>query len=197
MINNNQFSQFILLTESYTPSQSNVATMGNADVLELLIPQLLNTNQFKNKAITALHQVDHYMLQETEEVCSRLTLFCQQVNADEGCEVRFNQFNSDPTLNSNTLKDQKLLHLIRADKWLKGAFTWLQPNYIALAHSLELQAFSKTYQQCIEQALDTYRHFEQRNQGIDLTFVYKDNKMSLLLESPVSKYTLLCVDSHS
>ena len=93
-------------------------------------------------------------------------------------------------INHLTPTHQKLLDQINQDKWLFGAFAWLQPNYIALAHSIELLSFSRAYQYSGERALEIYKHFDFHDNGLEFSLLYQQGNVQAILESPVSVYTV-------
>jgi hypothetical protein len=175
---------------------SKKTTLGSSPVLDDLLPELSvwQTGGIRHKQ--TLERIDAYMLQETRQIIKRVhRFFSRLVLTDStGFNIKLQTAGSRTTLViTGALEEkEKLTQLINQDSWLTGAFTWLCPNYNALAHSQELITFSYLYEKDRHQALHQYRHFGQTEQGMRcyLACNIEDGELRLTwcLQSPKTVY---------
>lgn len=188
-------SSHIVLQPQHLPAinpSAEASHLGNQAVLATLMPLLAAEPQPIGKAQLSLNNVDAYMLEETEILLTRLGKFCQQLSLP--VSSRFNIVHHGQTLSINVATDKltALLHKASKDPWLNGAFDWLIPNYIALAHSQELLQFSYAYEKSRTDALAQFQHFNEQNQGFECYVSCQIRpqhvQLSWCLESPYAIY---------
>ncbi|WP_166422334.1 hypothetical protein [Paraglaciecola sp. 20A4] len=169
-------------------------TIGAADILHQLLPKLcVNESRAQYQPITGL---DHYMRQETEHLLARIETHCEMVL--EAMSV--NTIGREtPTFTLRYTNDkcqldgqypQGLLKKLNQDSWLMDAFAWLLPNYLTLVHSLELVAFSYIYKRSRSKATKTYRHFDNKNNGLVVSVTFATGKAQWNITSPINVYHL-------
>jgi hypothetical protein len=171
-------------------------TLASSPVLDYLLPKLSvwQTGEIRYKQ--TLEKIDAYMLQETRLILKRVRSFCSNLELIDstGFNIKLQTADSRTTLViTGALEEkEKLTQLINQDSWLTGAFTWLCPNYNALAHSQELITFSYLYEKDRHQALQQYRHFGQTEQGMRCYLACNIEKGKLrltwCLQSPKTVY---------
>lgn len=166
--------------------------MANAQVLELLLPQLVIQPA---KAYRSLEPADPYMLQETTELCSRLEGFCQRLNIRNNVEIRLNTYSGQLQTIADPQVSQTLLQLMQSDPWLPGAFRWLQPNYLMLAQSQELLAFSSVYQQSTTLAMAKFQHLALADSGMTCSLILEKGEISLVVESALHIYKISTIST--
>jgi hypothetical protein len=159
--------------------------LGNADVFHMLLPKLDGDSTKKQQP---LQKVDHYMLEETHELYSRLSRFCEQLQISRDTEFkvarRGNQLQIIGQFNHRDMLNQ----MINADLWFVDSFKWLQPNYSSLAHSFELVEFSQQYEQSPGEAIRRYSHFDLADKGLAFALKYAGGAVNAQVESPLNLY---------
>lgn len=179
----------ILIEHALQPNSLNMhrITTGRAAVLDKLMPTLSLTRSLR--ATCFLSQVDDYMLLETQQLLQGLLAYYRQLGLKEGEYIL--EFERQRLVIKNNLGELTTLSAqVNSDKWSMGAFSWLQPNYLGLIHSLELKQFAQCYQQNKTQAIDQYCHFELPNNGLSCKLIYHADSLTLCWESPQHRYYL-------
>lgn len=161
------------------------STLANAPVLELLLPQLVVSYAKQTKELA---HVDGYMLQETRELYTRIEGLCQRLNIHTSLEIQLDMHTGQLKVVGDIQDSQPLQQLIHNDTWLAGAFAWLHPNYLMLAQSQELLAFSKTYEQSTTLALAKYHHLALPESGMACCLILREGKLNLVVESALHIY---------
>jgi hypothetical protein len=163
--------------------------LANSPVLDYLMPRLSVWQTNGHKRRQRLENIDPYMLQETEQLLERVGTFCLRLGLCESTTFNIKQAKPALRISGQFAQKPQLGELVDQDRWISGAFNWLHGNYSALAHSQELISFSDAYKKDRHQALGQYKHFEQRNQGMDCyvncCLAEGKAKLSWVVESPV------------
>lgn len=166
------------------------STMANSPVLDKLMPQLAMPQLPTLKPRLLLQSIDPYMLQETQQLITRISEHIVEKNLPDHTQLKIRL--KEGKLHLTGKAPQQLHNLLGQDSWLASTFAWLLPNYIGLTHSQEMLRFSYAYEIDRQQAIDTYRHFEQIDQGLDcyLKIMFGQNKplLHLCIESPMAVY---------
>jgi hypothetical protein len=150
--------------------QSKKSVLASSPVLDYLLPELSIWQTGEVRQVQTLDNIDAYMLEETRRILKRINSICCSLALTDA--TRFNiklqaSGSNNALLITGAFEEKiQLTKLINKDSWLTGAFDWLCPNYIALAHSQELSNFSYLYEKNRHQALHQYRHFSQNEQGM-------------------------------
>jgi hypothetical protein len=158
---------------------------GNADVLEMLLPKLHGVSAKKQQP---LQKVDHYMLEETHELYSRLRRFCDQLKISRDTQFKVARCGNQLQVIGDFNRRHMLSQLVNQDLWFVDSFKWLQPNYSSLAHSFELVEFSEQYQLSPDDAMEKYSHFDMADKGLAFALKYVDGTVNAQVESPVNLY---------
>jgi hypothetical protein len=160
-------------------------TLANSQVLELLLPQLVVPRAKQARVLT---NVDDYMLQETRELYVRIGDLCQRLNIHNSLKIQLDTHTGQIEVIGDTQYARHLQQLIQVDPWLPGAFAWLHPNYLMLAQSQELLAFSKAYQQSTTLALAKYHHLALPENGMTCCLRLAEGEIDLVVESALHIY---------
>ena len=166
------------------------SSLASAQVLEFLLPQLVEQGPGQAKQYKMLAGVDHYMLQETTELISRLGRLHRSLNIEGNTEIHLNCINGKVEIRGDSQACQTLAAHINSDSWLPGALGWLHPNYLMLAQSLEISDYSWVYQQSPGLAIRQYPHLAWPDKGIRCYLQQQAGKVRLRLESPLNIYHL-------
>lgn len=173
------------------PARTKVA---NSPVVDFLLPQLsaCQTSVFKGQEL--LENIDFYMLQETEELLKRISNFCLHLGLPDLRTFNIKLAAPALAISGNFDEKKQLDKLVNQDPWIRNTFNWLHANYTALAYSQELLRFSFAYEKNRQQALIEFKHFEQRNQGMDCYVNCSVENgiptLALNIESPLMVYHL-------
>jgi hypothetical protein len=168
--------------------------LANSPVLDYLLPQLSvwQTNRLKPQQL--LENIDAYMLEETQELLNRVGAFCLKLELSESTTFDIKLLKSALFISGQFEQKVQLGKLVNQDRWISGAFSWLNGNYSALAHSQELLRFSYAYKKNRQQAIGEYKHFESVNQGMDCYLSYRfengKSRLTWVIESPTVIYHL-------
>ncbi|PKG97514.1 hypothetical protein [Paraglaciecola sp. MB-3u-78] len=166
------------------------STMANSQVLDFLLPQLFSQHLKPTKQHKMLENVDDYMLQETKEVYARINSFCQRLGINVQLEIRLNPIGDELQVFGESQHCKTLSEFINSDHWLKGALSWLQPNYLMLAQSLEMISFSHAYKHSPSHALGEFGYVDQVNNAMEFYLKCGNCPVELVTESPLHIYTL-------
>jgi hypothetical protein len=164
--------------------------MANAQALDFLLPQLVSQHLKPTKQHKLLENVDDYMLQETKEVYARINSFCQRLGINVQLEIRLDPIGDELQVFGEFQHCKTLGAFINSDHWLKGALSWLQPNYLMLAQSLEMISFSHAYKHSPSHALGKFGYVDQVNNTMELYLKCGNCPVELVTESPLHIYTL-------
>jgi len=192
-------SQIIINSLNAPPRQlTKERAFANSPVLDTLLPELSvwQTCEVRQKQI--LENIDTYMLEETRLILKRFRSFCSSLVLTDTTrfKIKLQASGSNSALLITGAFDEreKLSKLINQDSWLTGAFNWLCPNYIALAHSQELSSFSYAYERDRQHALRQYKHINQTEQGMSCYLACNieegEPRLTWCLESPKISYIL-------
>jgi hypothetical protein len=169
-----------------------VAQVGNADVFEALLPQMFGNSTRFSKKQQVLEKVDHYMLQETQELYRRLQRFCLTLEIAQNVEFKVKRMSDGLSDGLQVIGDftgrEALTQAINSDYWFVDSFKWLQPNYTSLAHSFEMLEFSYVYEQSPKRAARTYGHFSRADKGMDFVLSHAQGRVNAQVESPLNLY---------
>ena len=163
------------------------AKLGNAPILAAVFPQLTITQQTAHKALHILSPADDFMLQETAELLSQLQQKCQQFGIAED-EFTLSLQGQKLALSSNLAQHQNLASSLQQDKGFIDKFSWLQPNYLALANSLEWLNFADVYEVSRAQANQRFVHLQQNNYGLQCYLRKQGKHVDFVLESPINLF---------
>jgi hypothetical protein len=170
------------------------SSLANSAVLEKLLPQLSIWQKNTVKKPQMLEKIDPYMLEETQILLKRISQFCSQSGVADASSFKIKLGAAGLQITGPCAEKDLLGNLINQDSWIHGAFNWLHPNYVGLAHSQELLSFSCAYEKNRSGSLEKYRHFTQHNQGLDcyITCEVEEGqpKLTWCLESPVAIYQI-------
>lgn len=180
-------TQIVLTTKLAAQLQPQFTGLwGAQDVLARLLPQLVSHGIDKKQQ--PLQKVDHYMLEETEELYRRLRRFCQLLEIDDNIEFKVARGHQGLQIIGEFAARNKLTELINNDRWFVGSFQWLQPNYTSLAHSFEMLEFSYAYEHSPAIAAQKYAHFDQSDKGMAFTLSHAHGSVNAQVESPLNLY---------
>ncbi|MFT2092470.1 hypothetical protein [Paraglaciecola sp. 2405UD69-4] len=180
------------------PTRPITSLLGNSAVLDSLLPELSIWQKPSPKQEQDLKNIDSYMLLETKQVLERVASILSNLKLSHTLPFTLNIQRSGQTTNLLIKEDiainKKVVKAILQDKWLMGAFEWLCPNYLALAHSQELLTFSHAYKEDNQAALLHYHHLQQPEPKLKcyLTCRFEQRKPKLTwhLDSPKTSYCI-------
>lgn len=189
-------SQKIIIPARITSQlqRTKLQTSGNCQVLEYLLPELCGGLTNEIKACPSLLNIDYYMLEETEQLLQRVAQACSVLLISK--TIRFQIYLKGAALfvRGDFFARQHLSQSLNENKWIMDVFRWLEPNYIALAHSQELLDFSCVYEEEKHIALRQYRHFNRTNNGmecyIDCCVGENKAKLDWRVESPINNFKI-------
>ncbi|KXI29814.1 hypothetical protein [Paraglaciecola hydrolytica] len=161
--------------------------LGNSAILTAVFPQLAITPSLDNKALHFLKPADDFMLQETAELLSQLQQKCHDLGI-EGDEFKLNLQGQKIAANCNLAQHQQLTLCLHQDKSFMDKFSWLQPNYLALANSLEWLNFADTYEVSRTQACQRFVHLQQNDHGLVCYFSLQKRHVEFIIESPINLF---------
>lgn len=168
-----------------------VSKLASAQILENLLPGLFcSNNLYRHKNEQVLSNVDNYMQQETGLLCQRLEQLCKELEIDNNSAFKISQQNARFVVTGNFSQCHQLCKKLNNDTCFISAFNWLQPNYVLLAHSVEILEFSYAYQQSRECAIKRYNHFEHLDNGLKFNLEHIKGKVAAVLESPLNIYII-------
>lgn len=171
------------LAKALQPSLS--TTYATAKVFDQLMPALYG---YSDKKQQPLQKVDYYMLEETEELITRLSRFCAQLNINPSCEFKVARRGNHLQVIGNFEGRDALTQMVNDDLWFVDSFIWLQPNYSSLAHSFEVLDYSEHYQQSPQAAAKKYAHFVREDKGLAFALRYANGAANAQVESPLNLY---------
>jgi hypothetical protein len=158
---------------------------GTAKMFELLIPSLYG---YSDKKHQPLEKVDYYMLEETQELYSRLRRFCYHLKISTDTEFKVARRGDQLEVIGDVPHRTMLNQLVNDDLWFVDSFIWLQPNYSSLAHSFEMMEFAEFYQQSPVDAKQRYAHFDDKDKGMAFALKYTNGAVNAQVESPLNLY---------
>lgn len=181
---------------------------GRARVFEQLLPSLYlashnrgnnsignggNINHQQNtKKQQPLEQVDHYMLEETQELIRRLHLYCQQLDVADDAEFKIATDGKQLHILGDFTGKTALTQRVNSDKWFVGSFNWLQPNYANLAHSFEVLEYSYCYEKSPKLAAQRFAHLIREDKGLSFALKHVAGMAQAQVETPLNLY---CVEA--
>jgi hypothetical protein len=179
----------ILIEHALKPNSLSIhqSTTGRAEVLDKLMPTISLRRSLARTCL--LSQVDDYMLLETQQLLQRLLAYYRQLGLRED-EYLLEVERKRLVIKNNLGELTTLSEQANTDKCNIDIFSWLQPNYLGLIHSLELRQFAQCYQQNKTQAIAQYGHFELPNNGLSCKLIYRTDSLTLCWESPQHRFYL-------
>ena len=156
--------------------------LGNSAILTAVFPQLTLAKPIA-KTLHILSPADDFMLQETAELLCQLKLKCQEFGIEES-EFTLSLKGQKFAANCNLPEHQQLALSLHQDKNFMEKFSWLQPNYLALANSLEWLIFADNYEISRVQACQRFVHLQQQNYGLHCYLRKQGEQIDFVLESP-------------
>ena len=162
------------------------SALGNASILAAVCPRLAMNQVSTAKPLHYLSPADKFMLQETTELLARL----QQTSLQLGIEDEFSLSLQGEKLvsNNNIEQHQNLANALQQDKGFIDKFSWLRPNYLALANSLEWLNFADVYEVSRAQANQRFAHLQQKNHGLQCYLRKQGKHVDFVLESPINLF---------
>ena len=163
------------------------ALVGNAPILASVLPQLNATPPAVHKTLHILSPADDFMLQETADLLSHLQQLCQQLGITEDTftlSLQGQQF----VINSKLKRHQLLAKSLQQNQGFIDKFSWLQPNYLALANSREWLSFADSYEVSRRNACQRFVHLQQQNHRLHCYLRKQGKQVDLVLESPINLF---------
>lgn len=181
--------QFVIDPDLAAALQPQVSeqSVGNAKVFEQLWPNMYGKRDKKQQP---LQKVDYYMLEETEELITRLKRFCLQLDIAPDVEFKVACCGKSLQVIGHFEGKQALNKRVNADAWFVDSFLWLQPNYANLAHSFEVLEFSEYYEQSPKQATERFAHFIREDKGLSFALNHSNGVAQAQVETPLNLYCI-------
>ncbi|WP_340677655.1 hypothetical protein [Paraglaciecola sp.] len=162
------------------------AVFGNSAILTTVFPQFARA-QSPAKVLHILSPGDDFMSRETAELLAQLKQKCHQFGIKDD-EFTLSLQGQKIELSRNLAPHQQFVLSLQQDKGFIDKFSWLQPNYLALANSQEWLNFADSYELSRAQARRRFAHLQQNDHGLRCYLSKQTKHIDFVLESPINLF---------